>query len=393
MTQSSNNAFDELDAELGAHGIDATFDKLADRLRAEGKYHDLFDVRLMQARYRHGLAVILSQALDELPEPLRTRMEEAYLAACRETGYLLLQAGQVREAWMYLRPLGERQEVAAALRRVPTDDKNYDQIIEVALHEGVCPRLGFELVLAHYGTCNAISLFDAQMHGRSREDKQAVAGLLVRHLYSELLANVRADITRRQGRAPEEGTLTVLVANRDWLFSDGNYHVDTSHLAAVVRFALLIDDLQELALALELTEYGRRLDPQYQYPGVEPFGDTYPTHALFFKALLGQDAEQSLAYFRERAETLAGSEAGTGAAEVYVALLARLGRYAEAMEASASLIPPGTRTANFAPSLLELARLAGRYDRLKQICRQRGDVLGFVAGLVEDKLHHPQTPS
>jgi len=386
----AGTAFDELDAELHAHGIEATFEKLADRLRAEGKYHDLFDARLMQARYRHGLPVILSQTLDELPESLRSRMEDAYLEACRETGYLLLQAGKVREAWMYLRPLGERHEVAAALRRVPADDKNYDQIIEVALHEGVCPRLGFELVLAHYGTCNAISLFDAQMHGRSKEDKQAVAGLLVRHLHGELLANVRADITRRQGRAPQETTLLALVENRDWLFADGNYHVDTSHLAAVVRFALLIDDPHELALALELSEYGRRLDPQYQYPGVEPFVDTYPAHALFFKALLGQDAEASLGYFRERAEALAGTENGPGAAEVYVALLARMGRYAEALEASAALIPPGTRTAHFAPSLLELARLAGRYDRLKEICRSRGDVLGFVAGLVEDKLQHPQ---
>lgn len=393
MTQSGTTAFDELDAELAAHGIEATFEKLADRLRAEGQYHDLFDVRLMQARYRHGLPVIATQTLDELSEPVRSRMEEAYLAACRETGYLLLNAGQVREAWMYLRPLGERAEVAAALRRVPADEKNYDQIIEVALHEGVCPRLGFELVLAHYGTCNAISLFEAHMHHRSREDKRAVAGLLVRHVHGELLANVRADITRRQGRAPEEGTLAALVADRDWLFADGNYHIDTSHLAAVVRFALLLEDPQELAVALDLTEYGRRLDPQYQYPGVEPFVDTYPAHALFFKALLGQEAEQSVAYFRERAESLAGTDVGTGAAEVYIALLARMGRYAEAMEASAHLIPPGTRTAGFAPSLLELARHAGRYDRLKQICRGRGDVLGFVAGLVEDRLHHPQAAS
>jgi hypothetical protein len=389
MSENGNAAFDELDAELHAHGIDATFEKLADRLRAEEKYHDLFDVRLMQARYRHGLPVIATQTLDELPEPLRSRMEEAYLAACRETGYLLLQSGQVREAWLYLRPLGERNEVAAALRRVPANDKNYDQIIEVALHEGVCPRLGFELVLAHYGTCNAISLFEAQMHGRSREDKQAVAGLLVQHLHGELLANVRADITRRQGRAPQEETLAALVAERDWLFADGNYHVDTSHLAAVVRFALLIDERRELELALDLTEYGRRLDPQYQYPGIEPFVDTYPAHGLFFSALLGQDAERSLAYFRERAESLAGSDAGPGAAEVYVALLARMGRYCEAMDASARLIPPGTRTAHFAPSLPELARLAGRFDRLQQIARSRGDLLGYVAGLVEDKLHHP----
>jgi hypothetical protein len=33
--------------------------------------------------------------------------------------------------------------------------------------------------------------------------------------------------------------------------------------------------------------------------------------------------------------------------------------------------------------MLELARQSGEYERLMEICRERGDVLGFAAGLIE----------
>ena len=69
----------------------------------------------------------------------------------------------------------------------------------MALYEGACPRLGFEYVLAHYGTCNAITLFDGQMHGRPKSDRQEVAALLINHLHGELLRNVKADIAVAKG--------------------------------------------------------------------------------------------------------------------------------------------------------------------------------------------------
>ena len=50
------------------------------------------------------------------------------------------------------------------------------------------------------------------------------------------------------------------------------------------------------------------------------------------------------------------------------------------------LLPPGTRTSGFAPSMLELARRGNIYGRLKEVCRDRGDVVSFAAGLVEEKL-------
>ncbi len=171
--------------------------------------------------------------------------------------------------------------------------------------------------------------------------------------------------------------------NREALFADNNYHVDTTHLAAVVRFARLLEDPPLLELAYDLTEYGRRLGAQFQYAGEEPFTDVYASHGLFFAAQLGRRVEEALEYFRARARAVDIREQGTGAAEVVIALLTRLKRYPEAIEAAVELIPAGSRTSGFAPNLLELSRLAGNYDRLMSVCRERGDLVGYTAGLVE----------
>lgn len=385
MPTMTNTDFDQLQTTLQQEGIPAMLDRLADRLREEKKYHELFDARLLAGRHRLGLPVILTSTLDELPEPQRTQVEDSYLDACREVGNLLLADGRVREAWMYLRPIGDREAVAAALEKIEPDDERLEQLIEVALHEGVHPELGFRLVLEHYGTCNAITMFDGMMHERPRSQQQGVVRLLVRHLHNELSANIRADIERREGagKAPPAASLEELLTARPELVADDNYHIDTSHLGATVRFARLAEDAETLRLALDLTEYGRRLSPQYQYPAEEPFRDAFTAHGHFFRAQLGEGVDEALAYFRDKAEALPLAEHGPGPAETYIALLARLKRYEEAIDASLSLLPPGTATSRFAPSLLELSCLAGQYERLLATSRERGDLLGFAAGLVQ----------
>ncbi len=377
------DAFDELDSRLSREGIDAVFARLASRLKDEKKYHELFDVLLMQSRSRLGLPAILTMPIDDLEEPLRSNVENAYLAACREVGTLLLADGKLREAWMYLRPVGDKQLVAAALAKIEPNDENVQDLIEIGLHEGVAPALGYSLVLQNYGTCNAITTFEGALAGRPRGDQQAGAALLLEHLHAELLTNVRADIERQEGKPPQETTLAALVADRDWLFAENNYHIDTTHLAATIRFARVLEDKAMLALALDLTEYGRRLSRQFQFAGEEPFAEVYPSHRLFFAAQLGQHVDEALSYFRERAGSVSVEEQGTAAAEVYVALLARLGRYDEAIEATIAGIPLGVRTSGFAPGLLELSRLAGSYERMMEVCRQRGDLVSYTAGLVE----------
>ena len=58
---------------------------------------------------------------------------------------------------------------------------------------------------------------------------------------------------------------------------------------------------------------------------------------------------------------------GAAGVDVYVALLARLGRYDEAIEAAATLLPEGVRSSGFAPSLIELSRSAGKFDKLLEV--------------------------
>jgi hypothetical protein len=385
----SQDPFDVLTKQLREQGVEAFFDGLVDQLKNDRKHHELFDVLLMRSRRGLGLPAILTTSLDELEEPLRSRVENAYLAACREVGQLLLAEGKLREAWMYLRPVGDKQLVAGTLLKTQPNDENLQDLIDIALHEGVAPAFGYELVLKNYGTCNAITTFEGALLNKPRADQQAAAALLLRHLHAELLANVRADIARQEGSQPKEANLAGLVADRDWLFMENNYHIDTTHLASTVRFARLIEEPALVELAYDLTTYGRRLGSQFQFAGEEPFVDMYPSHGLFFAAQLGRQVDEALDYFRGRARAVDVEEHGTGAAEIYVTLLVRLKRYAEAMDAAIELIPPAARTSGLAPSLLELARLGGGYERLIETCRSRGDLVGFAAGLVDHASSQP----
>lgn len=377
----SEASFDQLQASFSAGGASAMFDELVAQLRNQQRYHELFDALLLQARHRLGLPVIVTAPLDDLPNPIRTQVEDVYLAACREVGTLLLRAGQLRAAWMYLRPLGDKQLVAEELARIEPDDDNLEDLIEIALHETMAPALGYKLVLEHHGTCDAISTFDATLAGRPGADRQVAAGQLVEHMYRELVASVREDIRRQEGTEPAETNLLALLADRDWLFLNNNYHVDTTHLAATVRIARLVDDPRILRLAVELTEYGQQLSGQFQFPGEEPFTDLYPSHARYFRALLGEDVAATLSWLGERAEA-AGPDGRPQAAEAYVSLLARLGRFAEAADAAARWLPGKIRGGAGSPSLLELSQQAGSYERLLDTARAKNDPVSFAAGLV-----------
>ncbi len=100
---------------------------------------------------------------------------------------------------------------------------------------------------------------------------------------------------------------------------------------------------------------------------------------------VGKGVEAAVSHFRERAETLRVEDEGTLPAETYIVLLTRLGRLAEAIEASARLLPAGTRTIGFAPSLLELSRMAGDFTVLRRVSRERQDLLGYAVGLIAER--------
>lgn len=377
--------YEQLAEAAKAGNVDATLDKLGMYLRDAHQYHDLFDVRLMQARHKHGLPLIWTKTLDQIPEPARTAIEDASIEACREIGSRLLEVGRVREAWMYLRPSGDKAETAKKLEALVREDESLaEDVIEIALHEGVAPRLGFELILQNHGLCNAVTTYDQMVQGRTKEERKQIVELLVRHIHSELIESVRSDVARQQGSPPTEKTLAELVHDRQWLFENDNYHVDATHLQSIVRFAVILDDPELLRLAIDLTEYGRHLGSPYQYPGRQPFEDTYLDHAKFFRAVLGENVDEALAFFKQHAEDAMDDQDATPI-EVYLSLLARLGRRKEAMDETARLLPPGRRMTDLAPSLQELAQAENDYDHLAKICRERNDLLGFAAGLLSKK--------
>jgi hypothetical protein len=380
------DTFSSLESSLAAGGAAAALDQLAARLREEKKYHELFEALKMKVRHSLGLPLLpIESNSDELPETTRDKLEDGLVDACRQVGELLLKEGKVREGWMYLRPVGDKAAAADLIAAIPPDDDNTEELIEVLLHEGVDTGRGFALLLERNGTCNSITTFDQLMHQRTRKERQAAASALLNRLYTDLIGNVKADVARQSGEQPQETTLQALVADRDWLFADGQYHIDTTHLASVVRMARVLDDPAQLRMALDLTHYGRHLTQQLQYQGDEPFVDQYPSNALYYQALLGENVAEALAYFENKARLLDPQYSGTAGIETYLELLSRIGRHQQALDAAIELMPANTPSVAYAPLLMDLCAKSGNYEKLLDFCRGRGDELGFAAALVSRK--------
>ena len=378
----SDTDFQNLQSALEQQGPAGCLNALADQLLRQQKYHELYRARKMQVRQRLGLP-LADDSHDALPESTRMRLEEELTVVCREIGTLLMESGKAYDGWVFLRAAGARPLAKELLEKIETTEENREEIIEVAMREGVDIARGFRLVLENYGCCNAITTFDSEISRHGLLERQSAAAILVRALHRDLLANVARDISRQEGRTVTGNWLAELIADRPWLFGEMSYHIDTTHLASVVRFARQLNDPELLRLALDLTEYGSRLHSQFQYPGDEPFSESYKASALFFKALLGENVGEALTYFRERAETLDIPHHGTAPAEYYVDLLSRIGRKQEALSEALRLLGDQPQLIGIAPSFLELGRLAGDYSPIAEHCRARQDLLGFATAIVQ----------
>ncbi len=359
-------------------------EQLVDYLREQGQYHELFEALKMQLRLRLRLPAAQADRQEKFDEQTEIELERGLIDACRTVGELFFQQGKIREGWMYMRPVGDRQIAAAALAAVEPNDDNVEELLEVLLHEGVDIGRGYQLALDRLGTCNSITMFESTLASRPREDQQIAARLLVEHVHAELLENLRRDISKREGTEPPQESMEELLKSRPELLRDGAYHLDTSHIASTVRFARVLDDPDHLRLALDLACYGRSLHPQYQYPGEEPFLDLYPASAAFFRALLGQQADAGIRYFTQKADAVDQQQFGTVAIEVLIDLLSRCGRHADALQAYAKRLPVGTRIIGIAPTLLQLSQRLGEYAPMLDICQQRDDLLGYAAAILQE---------
>lgn len=379
----SDSLFNQLETSMQDGGIEAVLAQLISGLKEEKKYHELFEALKMKVRHSIGLPLLYGESGDELEESQRNALEDGLLDACRQVGMGLLTEGRISEGYMYMRPVGDRQAVKEVLDQIQAGDSNIDELVEVLLQEGVDVERGFQIVLDSYGTCNSITTYETVVSHKSKPEQRKVAKLLLDHVHAELFNNVKSDIAHRSEAEAEETTLAELVADREWLFGEHAYHIDTTHLASTTRFSRILEDEVSLRKALDLTYYGRMLNSQFQYEGDEPFTDIYPDHALYYQALLGENVEEALAHFKQKAHDVPRNQWGTLAVEVYIDLLNRIGKVDEAIAATAELIQPGERTSGLAPSLLELCESKGDYSQLVESCRGANDVLGFATGLMK----------
>ena len=371
----TDNAFDLIDQALRSGGPDAGFDLLAHKVLEEKNYPLLFEVRLLKKRHELGLPLIQVDDSASIPADTRREYDKAFIDAAREVGGLFLADGNIQRAWPYFRAIGETAPVAAAIDKFESTE-DIEPIIEIAYMERVSPYKGFQMILSNYGICRAITSFG---QFPSREGREESLHLLVRTLHSELVESLKRTIERNEEKAPDTDSVPELMAGRDWLFEGHSYYVDTSHLISVIRFSLDLNDHDMLGLAVQLAEYGARLGSMFQERSDPPFENFYVDHGIYLRALRGDNVDGTVAHFRAKVEGYDMNETGSGPAQMLVALLARLERYSEGVDISLRYLSEVNPSELACPTALQLCFLAGDFDRLRTLSRERGDLLNYVA--------------
>jgi hypothetical protein len=375
----NDNAFDLIDETLRSSGPDAGFGLLEKKVLEDKNYPLLFEVRLLKKRHALGLPLIQVDDSASMAPETRREYDKAFIDAAREVGGLFLADGNIQRAWPYFRAIGETSPVSDAIERLETTE-NAEPIIEIAFMERVNPYKGFQMILSNFGICRAITSFG---QFPSREGRDESLRLLVRTLHTELVESLKRVIARNEGAAPDTRSAPELMAGRDWLFEGNSYYVDTSHLVSVIRYSVDLTDLESLGLASELAEYGTHLAAMFHERSDPPFDNLYADHGIYLRAMRGEDVDAAVAHFRKKIEACDPEETGSGPFQVMVNLLARLKRYEEAIEISQRYLSDVPASELGCPTLVQLCSLAGDPSRLRQVARDRGDILNYTAAAIQ----------
>ena len=399
----ATDPFEKLQATVDEQGPKEAAQLLVDQLRSENRYTELFEALKMLHRIELGLPAVQtdptgvsdSTSNESIPSDVQDQLDKKLIAGCCEVGSALMRQGKLQEGWMYMRAVGDRKATADAMCDVQVTHENLDTFLGLLVHEAVDVARGTKLSLEMRGTCNTITMLDSVVSMRGRADQQAAVGTLVEHVHAELLESVKSDIIRREKLDETSDihlakTIESLLSTRPTLLRDGTYHLDTSHLSSTIRFARILDNREQLRLAVDLAQYGRQLHSQYQYPSEEPFAELYPMSLAMFRALLGEHVDAALKLFLQKAESLDPQEHGTVAIENYADLLTRVGRPADAMQFLIKKMPRGMRPFGIAPSLIELAEVSGDFVPMLNHAKERGDLVGFAAALLQAKTRNTQ---
>lgn len=343
--------FDHLERLATTEGVAATLRSLAMWLAESGRWHALFDVRLLEARLSLGLPI--SGDLGGVDREIRGKLDEASLAACREAGWRLLDEGRPATAWMYLRAAAEPAEVAAHLERLLGREDLADreelrtEIMQLALWEGIDPALGLRLVIEDLGTCNAITAYMQAVARLPAARRRPAADVLVDHLHGECI---------------ERGS-----------------HVDLSHLHSVLEIGRECTDPARIAKTLALADYGRGAPEDMLMPGEPPFTELAIASQKFFGAQLGQDVDAAVAYFEAQRDC---SPDDPAPAEWLAILFWRIGRAKESLRMLLSREPGSDGfSTGLLPSIVDLAVAADDLPAVLDACRRWNDPVTFAAAL------------
>jgi len=374
--------FDELQRTLADRGSEAAIAQLCSALREKKDYGNLFYALLLKKRHELGVSPVPTEAAQALPEAVHGPYEEGIRDAARLVGALFLEAGDIPRAWIYFRMLGEPEPVKQALEQHQIQEgEDCQQLIEIAFHQGVHPRKGFDWILERFGICSTITMVSGQEFTQPEIRDYCIKGL-VRCLYEQLRQRLVDEVTRHDDKPPAAQTVGELVAGNDWLFEDEFYHVDVSHLGAVAQMSIHLAPGKELDMARELCLYGQKLSPRFQYAGEPPFEDQYRDYGIYLSILAGDHVEEGIAHFRTKVENADADTVGTMPAEVLVNLFVRLNRPAEALAIARRHLVKSENQRPSCPTIGELCRQTSDYQTMAEVAREQGDPVHFMAGLL-----------
>lgn len=387
--------FEAVQAALASGGAARAADELIAKLREAEDFQNLFYALLLKKRVELGVSPFPTGPSADLPADTHEPYENAIRDAGREVGHALLARKKFGHAWGFFRMLGEPEPVKAALDAYePGPDDDVYPIIELAWQGGLQPKKGFDLVLDRHGVCSAITMVSSSDITGNAELRDHCVGRLVHTLHAQLRERLVTDLAGRGVRVPADATIPqIMDANPD-VTADDAYHLDTSHLASVVQMSTYLSAGPENALSQELCAYGRKLSRTLQGHNDAPFDDGYDDYLAFLKVTNGvpnpprmgnpADVEAGLARFRAKAEREA-AEGSTYASQVYVNLLLRANKPAEALAAAKQFLLAEDERNLICPGVTELAKKANDFAALADAAKARNDPVGYLAGLIAGK--------
>lgn len=381
MTATTTTRIEQFQNSLPEEPASGDFlDALEQTLTTEKDFHRLFDAKLIRVRRQLGLPLSQPTSLENVPQKHEQAFRDAYVNAAREVGTLFLENGQLGDAWAYFRTIGESDAIKAAIDgiSVPREpDEAFDEIMNVALYEGAHISRGLEFLLKTHGTCNTVTAFSQLQQQMTPEERRTSGAMMVRTIYEDLQQTLRRDVESRMPILSPNASIRELITGRDWLFAEGNYHIDVSHLHSTVGFARSLEaEDPELAMAIELCEYGSMLASQLQYPGDVPFDEYYKAHSFFLKTIAGEDQDAGISYFLKRLKDEPDEPDQQLIAFVLLDLANRVGRAQEVLAETATMVSRMEDPNGF--SFTKMCIDMGLAETLEQAAKANDDVLAFT---------------